>query len=118
MSVEHITTEAISLKVTDEETRKLAGRITEQFRCLNEGVRIEFGATVQNIKLTVNGQTAADSDKSANNTEGNPIFDCESEIIKLLETSDIKELELQLDYSAIVLLGGCYGYSFLQSLSE
>lgn len=116
MSVEHITTEAISLKVTDEDTRKLAGRIIEQFTRLNKGERIEFGE-IYNIKMSVNGQTATASKKPLN-SEGKPVFDSESEIVKLLGTDDIRELEMQLDYSAMVLLGGCYGYSFLQDLCE
>lgn len=116
MSVENITTEAISLKVTDEDTRKLAGRIIEQFTRLNKGERIEFGE-IYNIKMSVNGQTATASKKPLNSEE-KPVFDSETEIMKLLGTDDIRELEMQLDYTAMVLFDGCYGYSFLQNLCE
>ena len=113
MSVEINTTEAIRIKVTDEGTKELLNRIIRQFRSLNEGARIEFGATVQYIKLTVNGETA-----TADNQSGMPLFSDDTEIMALLNANDIRELELQLDYTAMVLSGGCYGYSFLNSLCD
>ena len=66
--------------------------------------------------MSVNGQTAAASKKPFN-SEGKPVFDSESEIMKLLGTDDIRELEITATLSDVSDIGAWFSYNFMLSIS-
>lgn len=116
MSVEHNTTESFKLNVFDSKTKLLADRIINQFLRLNKSNQIEFGADIQYVKLSVNGKAVEIECESESNFCNESIFADDSEIMQLVNTEEIRELELQIDYTAMVFAGGNYGYSFIQDI--
>ena len=114
MSHEINTKESIKIMVTDEATRKILDELIEQFRHLNRGDGI-YSGELAFVRLTVNGQSVTEEYDWNRKFGENPVFADDSEIMLLLNTSDITDFEMLLEYCATLTCAD-YGYSFLKHL--
>ena len=116
MSHEINTKESIKIMVTDEATRKILDELIEQFRHLNRGDGI-YSGELAFVRLTVNGQSDTEEYDWNRKFGENPVFADDSEIMLLLNKSDITDFEMLLEYCA-TLTCATYGYSFLKYLCD
>lgn len=114
MSYEITTKESIKIKVTDEKTRKILDELIEQFRCLNRGEGI-YSGELAFVRLTVNGQSVTEKEDWERKFGEKPVFTDDSDIMLLLNKSDITDFEMLLEYCATLTCAD-YGYSFLSHL--
>ena len=115
MSHEINTKESIKIKVTDEATRKILENIIEQFGYLNKGKCFSSGE-IRYVNLTVDGQSVTAEYDWKRNFGKEPVFKEDSDLMRLLNSSDITEFEMLLEYSAMVHGGVSFGSSFLWDL--
>ena len=110
------TIEYIKLQVSDEETEKILKQIIDNFHNLNKGINAYVW--IKFIQMTINGETVTVSDipELDEDVDDYTFFHEDSDIIRLLHTSDIQEFELMIEYMAVVHGGGSYGLSFFREL--
>lgn len=114
MSYEITTKESIKIKVTDEKTRKILDELIEQFRCLNRGDGI-YSGELAFVRLTVNGQSVTEKYDWERKFGEKPIFTDDSDVMLLLNKSEITDFEILIEYCA-TLTCASYGSSFLGDL--
>lgn len=109
------TKETIKIKVVDEETYAILNKIIERFHCLNRGDCISSG-WLYYVAITVDGQSVTEKRNGERYIGEEPVFKSDSVLMRLLNKSDIKEFEMQLDYDAMVHGGFGYGCAFFWRL--
>ena len=110
------TKESIKIKAINVATREILNKIIEQIRCLTDGEGITYGA-LSYIKLTINGHSVTEKYDWERSFGEEPIFKEDSDLMCLLNTNNITELELLLDYFA-ELHGDSYGSVFMDELCK
>ena len=112
------TIEHSKLQVSDEETEKILKQIIDNFHNLNKGINAYVW--IKFIQMTINGETVTVSDipELDEDVDERTFFHDDSDIIRLLNTTDIREFELMIEYMAITHRGGNYGLSFFRDLFD